>query len=211
MFGAENVDFAITFRSSPWIAHPILLKGEVNLRMMGIDTDAEVPRIGPSRLFGRGRFVTQLKALDDQLSALPPKNEVRVLLLHHSVQNQHYKLGIHPKSRAALETFITQHEISLLLTGHTHDAKGQMTEYRNSGSAWILLEARCGTTTQRDQMPVGWKPRFPALSPNTLLVHRIKENAAKEIVWTTTLYERTSKGFGDRGRLGETRVWPRPR
>jgi hypothetical protein len=133
-----------------------------------------------------------------------------VLLMHHSPQHQRIKLGIDSASRTALEKFVKNHEVSVLVTGHTHDSKCQTTHYTNATSSWTLLEARCGTTTQRDVLPQGWRPRNPALFPNSFLVHRIfSDYDSGELVWTTNLYERDETEFFDKHEIGRTHLWPR--
>jgi 3',5'-cyclic AMP phosphodiesterase CpdA len=209
MYGMETTAFHATFQRPLWPPSTVSLNSTVSLRIIGIDTDADVYPFGKSRIWARGRFVSQLQALDNRLSSLPARDEVRVLLMHHSPQYQRIKLGINGKSQSALDTFVKNHEISVLLTGHTHAAQCQTTPYSNGGSSWTLLEARCGTTTQRDFMPVGWKPRVPALSPNSLLVHRIYVDDDGKICWRTNHFERNTKGFVDRGQTADVQVWPR--
>jgi hypothetical protein len=79
-----------------------------------------------------------------------------------------------------------------------------------------VLECRCGTTTQFDQVPYSWRTllgTFPQRSwpGNTLLVHRLYDvgNATR---WDVETFVRTkSSGFmsmGPLGQVGPTRQKP---
>lgn len=96
------------------------LKPGVDLVILGIDTDAEVGPYGPSRFLARGKFVGQLQSLHTVLNARPAPNDIRVLLLHHSPQNNATTLGLTKNSRRALDQFVSLNQISVLLTGHMH-------------------------------------------------------------------------------------------
>jgi hypothetical protein len=59
----------------------------VQLRFLAVNTDADVGDWTPERVLARGRFHTQLSLLEAALEPLPrvAPNEVRILLLHHSL------------------------------------------------------------------------------------------------------------------------------
>ena len=162
-----------------------------------VNTDADVHPWGHKRWLARGSFVSQLNSLRKQL---PPQaaKEIRVLCLHHSRAHRGVTLEIDEASRDELANFIVAHGVAVLLSGHIHqpplvtratavDSLGQSAEY---------LEARCGTTTQRNlyHVPYYWRRLLAKLHlknryhwSNTLLVHRISE-AAGEIFWESELF-----------------------
>ena len=187
------------------------------LSLAGIDGDADVHAFGPGRFWGRGHFVSALSRLNG-LYSTAAQDEVRVLLLHHSPQNNSFTLGLTDRSRQALAQFIRQNEVSVILTGHMHVARGKVYGERRGGTRWDVLEGRCGTTTQRDTTPQGWSNPPRPLDPNTLLVHRLWEVDDGRIIWRPNLFLRSDAGFEDKGPLRlEGRmpgdegvvVWPR--
>lgn len=87
----------------------------------------------------------------------------------------------------------------------------------NDAVTWDVLEARCGTTTQRDFLPAGWSAGKKQLAPNTALVHRLFRLNDGRVEWKTDLYIRSVRGFRRKGPLplqggisGQgVIVWPR--
>jgi predicted phosphodiesterase len=217
MFGASTGSLGTTFPNLPLAPvglQRLPLTPRCHLSIGGIDTDAQVRSYGPKRFFARGHFVRALDRLK-RLYITPAQNEIRVLLLHHSPQNTAFALGITGESRRALDDFVRENEISVLLTGHTHSPKGKVFQESRGGTRWDLLEARCGTTTQRDTTP--WQPPRK-LDENTLLVHRLYDVDSQQIEWRTSLFQRNVAGFEEKGPLRvEGRlpgdegivVWPR--
>ena len=94
MFGNPTSGLLNTFpalaprpNSPPFSTYIAPLRPGTDLVILGIDSDAEVAPVGPSRFLARGKFVGQLQALHPQVNARPAQNDIRVLLLHHSPQN----------------------------------------------------------------------------------------------------------------------------
>ncbi|MGH9423029.1 MAG: metallophosphoesterase family protein [Thermoanaerobaculia bacterium] len=182
-----------------------------------VNSDADVRLGSPSRILARGRFVSQLKDASRRLGP-PRRHEIRVLLVHHSPM---YKgrlplqtMAVRPSSRKRLNRFIERCGIAVMLTGHMHNVPAfHIRPVSNGGVSWSVLEARCGTTTQRDEPPPGWpgptlkyQRRF---KPATFLVHRLYELDDGTIEWRTTKYGRTLRGFRDQGSLcPAVAVWP---
>jgi hypothetical protein len=217
ILGGPTAGLAQCFPKLPFATAPIPLPPtSVSLRFASIDTDAANSAYGPNRFWARGSFVKQLT--DAQAALGPPeRDEIRVLLLHHSrAHNRGYKLRIDRKSAAALDRFLAQSDIAVLLSGHMHVPWVQNFQLISPSPARVLdlMEARCGTTTQRDTIPLHWFtllgiPPNRTLEPNTLMVHRlIAENRA--IFWTVQTYTRRIYGFEPFGLTGRQAVWPRP-
>lgn len=215
MFGQPGPGFAATFPAFPAIER-IPITDQVSLVVARIDSDAEVRPGFPSltRLLARGRFVQQLRALEALWQGANP-DEVRVLLLHHSRMNTKRLLGMTTSSRRALDSLIERCEVSILLTGHMHIPGGDFWRATHGGTTWDVAEARCGTTTQRDQLPLGYGSS--TIEPNSLLVHRLYPTSAGQIIWGTEWFWRTQRGFVSKGdlpfrNLGRAQpivVWPR--
>jgi predicted phosphodiesterase len=194
--GGPTPNFQTTFRSMPYEERLKLPDGRT-LRLLGVDTDADVHPYGCKRLRAQGHFESQLKALSNSLND-NKGDEVRALLLHHSTSCPHGKrLNIVPDSLKALEDFIQHCDISVLLSGHLHTPEVKVSSY---GGGRDTLEARCGTTTQMVKLP--WHARLsedysrnsPAQHSNTLLLHRISLNTSG-LTWNTTTYVRTPRRF----------------
>lgn len=184
-------------------AWPVIsLKTGVDLVIARIDSDADVrPNFpGHSRLLARGNFVTQLRRLETMWQGAS-SGEIRVLLLHHSRMNTRHVLGMSSSSRRALDSLIARCEVSVLLTGHTHVPRGAFWRANHSTATWDVVEARCGTTTQRDVLPLGYAPGPAPLEPNSLLVHRLYETQNLKIIWETEWFQRAPTGFKSRGLL----------
>jgi hypothetical protein len=172
----------------PAIADPPLpLTPRVGLRFLRLATDADVFPLTPARLLARGEFTSQLLQLDSKLPDQAP-DEIRVLLLHHSYEHQGLTLEMNPASRALLEDFLFKKNIPVILTGHTHEPLVR----RLTTAGHPFLEGRCGTTTQADQVPLGWPWRGQSrtLTVQTLLVHRLFQENDGTIVWHAETYRR---------------------
>jgi hypothetical protein len=187
-----------TMPKLPFEPMTLTLSNGKRLTLIGIDSDADVFTGGLTRFLARGKFVSQLVALQKKLGAVAD-DEIRVMLIHHSPSYDATRsLAVDDKSRAGLREFINQYGISVVLTGHIHRTLGRVTTGQLDGTRWHVLEARCGTTTQTDQVPIEWaaegtidRQRFPR---NTLLVHRLIETNSR-IEWHTDLYGRYLSGF----------------
>jgi predicted MPP superfamily phosphohydrolase len=151
----------------PWIAKPLHI-GSREVVVCGIDSDVQVDAYGLGRVAARGRFDEQCRWL---LQTLPERRreELRVLLIHHSYDNRNFALGIAESSRRALEELVEKREIAVMLTGHMHGAR----IVRHAIGQRTVIEARCGTSTQRMTPPPNWTAN-PPLEPNTVLIHRLR-------------------------------------
>ena len=136
--------------------------------------------------------------------------EHRCLLLHHSRVWPNSTLGMEDTSRVALDKFLADQNIRVILTGHIHVPA--LHEFVPAQDASAALEARCGTTTVRDIFPSTWttilgKPLTRTLPPNSLLVHLLRQRDG-ELWWEAEIYTRTALGFRPFGAKKATRVWP---
>lgn len=216
--GDRVAAFDRTFGSFPKRLFERALPGGPVVQVFGINSDADVDPNGRQRRFARGSFAKQIAALDNDPSiAQPTGQEIRVLLVHHSPAHGGYLLGMDGPSRRGLDAWIRKAGISVMLTGHLHDARGRVDRVSDRGSSWNLLEARCGTSTQIDRMPAAWAAkrtfRSNRLPINSLLVHRLIQRG-EEIHWEVEFLERLHDGFKQRRALPglPTRpivVWPR--
>jgi 3',5'-cyclic AMP phosphodiesterase CpdA len=176
--------------SLPYIRYLPLANGW-ELQIIGINTDADVNPRGLKRLRAVGSFQSQLGLAAARLRALRPQ-QLRVLLMHHSWDPQTFFLAIDRGSRAALDQFLTAHGIRILLTGHTHEPL--LKDFLPASRGARVLECRCGTTTQVDQVPVAWRSAFGSLPKrkwpdNTFLLHRLYE-VRGHVQWTAECYHR---------------------
>jgi 3',5'-cyclic AMP phosphodiesterase CpdA len=211
--GKPTAGLGSTMPKLPFTPMTIRLKNGKRLTLIGIDSDADVFAGGLTRFLARGKFVSQLVALQKQIGPAAA-DEIRVMLIHHSpAYDATRSLAIADNSQAGLREFINQYGISVLLTGHIHRTVARVTTAMLDSDRWRVLEARCGTTTQTDQVPIEWaaegtidRRRFPR---NTLLVHRLIETNSR-IEWHTELYGRYVSGFSKPIPLMKpVTVWPR--
>jgi 3',5'-cyclic AMP phosphodiesterase CpdA len=195
LWGGPTREYHTTFPSMPRIVDFQLQSSRKHLlRLILIDTDADVSGWSLNRGAARGSFFSQIRALRGLLS--PPREfEIRVLCLHHSRAKGGYFLRIASDSRRALDAFIVDHEISVLLSGHIHDpALVKVSTATSSTGSRKYLEARCGTTTQTNlyHIPYYWR-KLPGFLTgkghwsNTIFVHRLSEQDG-EIIWETELF-----------------------
>jgi hypothetical protein len=187
---------------------PALANGRV-VQLIGIDTDHDVSPLRLKRLRAVGSFQNQLAAAAPLLGAKQPQ-EIRVLLMHHSYNHRGWTLGIDRGSRAALDQFLAAHQIQVLLTGHTHLPLIQRFVPQVE-RAQTVLECRCGTSTQHDQVSYQWRTLFGAFPTrrwpaNTLLVHRLHDENGTTW-WSVETFLRTrSQGFVTLGPTGQDRM-----
>lgn len=183
------------------------------LTFLLVNTDADVPCLHPDRWFARGSFVSQIDELERQLDEREQRlgkkrdKEIRILCLHHSRAQRGPMLEMDQSSRDRLSNFIPKYGIAILLSGHIHEPPlVRMETAVNTTDDTVFadyLEARCGTTTQRNlfHIPYYWRRILHTLHikklghwSNTLLVHRIsQENGA--IIWESDLFMETPYGF----------------
>jgi len=154
--GSRTLACSATFRQHPYWNKIVELSSGHRLHFIGIDTDSDVS-FG-DKLCARGAFETQLQTLATQLPDPEENDEVRILLLHHSCLPAPGKIGheIKRESQEALYKFLLKHRIAVLLSGHLHEPciKTVKLPVSNSETSVSVLEARCGTTTQRTGKPI---------------------------------------------------------
>lgn len=186
-----------TFPELPWIRR-IPLGHHRFLTIAAIDSDADVPPWSSARAWGRGHFQSQLAALD---VLLPRKaaGEVRVLLMHHSPMVAKYHLGIVRGSRAALNAFLPKHGFRVILCGHVHFARALIRPLEHGH----VLEARCGSTTQKDCIPADGTTARHGIPHNTLIVHRLEEDDEGLVTWRSELFRHGLNGFESAGMMAE--------
>lgn len=204
--GPPTPDLTNLFTDLPMPLFEVALPGDKVFQLFGINSDANVSDTGFNRRWARGQFVSQLT----QLEGVPPATgrEIRGLLVHHSPSYSSVlkplALAVGPASRRALASWIARKGISVMLTGHIHKAAGVITRVSDGGTTWDVLEARCGTTTQLDRIPVAWAAagmlRPLRLPFNSLIVHRLVAYGA-EIRWEAEHFERKNEGFASVGSL----------
>lgn len=220
-FGPETSAFRKHFPGFPIVRLPIPLVGGHSVRFLLIDTDFDVWCVGWNRFLARGSFTSQLTDLARKLGKESrPEKEIRVLCLHHSRAHVGRTLRMEDASRDALNDFIVNEDIAVLLCGHIHTPLVKSFRASHEGRSVHYLEARCGTTTLSD-IPYRWRtirghrPRRPKDRPNSLLVHRLFERNG-EVWWQTEVYLELSGGFSKGAKLPKSvlacpsfRVWPR--
>lgn len=170
----------------------------VKLRFLTLNSDASVWSFGLERILARGSFQSQLRTLKSLLQDHVPQdpNEVRVLLVHHSLVYRALSdprlqsarnassaarlwdrllrrlgmLEINKATRWQLHRVLGQFNIPVLLTGHTHLQSVQLgwAFSPERGSPMQLLEACCGTTTQLNDVPTKWITPFQHLRSRKL-------------------------------------------
>lgn len=184
----------------------IPLRNGAKIILAGVDTSSDVGSYGVNRILARGEFVRHLEVLRNQIAGAS-EDEVRVLLMHHSPQVSGIPLRINKKSRRVLKETVKQFNIRILLTGHAHKAIGTLEGIVDRGRQWTLLEARSGTTLQRDEVPPSFAKgifsRYSEDKPylaNSFLVHRLYEESG-HIYWEVTEYRRKNSGFKEHGPL----------
>jgi hypothetical protein len=164
------------------------------LTLLEIDSDADVRPNSIQRAFARGSFRSQLQRLDAMLTPRAER-EVRVLAIHHARTWAGFNLAMSASAKKELDSFLQQHEISVILCGHTH--KPAISRHHAGGrECW---ECGAGSTTQFDAVPLKWRrklrdPNRANLEPNALLLHRILDIDGR-LEWKTTTYLRSAAGF----------------
>lgn len=192
----------------PFVESKLLANGRT-LQIAGINTDADVRPWGAARTFARGSFQSQLSSLSPMLGR-PRDDQVRALLIHHSWHRQGVALSINQGSKAALAQFLVQHDIRVILSGHTHEplVRKFKPPFKN---AQDVLECRSGTASQHDHVPYEWHTllgKFPSRKwpPNTLLVHRLRDDNGVTY-WEAETYLRSPRiGFQSIGSRGTRRI-----
>jgi len=164
------------------------------LTLIELDSDADVLPNSIQRTWARGSFRSQLQLLDAMLEARKAL-EVRALVIHHARTWTGFSLAISQATMQALDRFVQQHEIAVILCGHTHKASVRR-HYAGARECW---ECGAGSTTQFDAVPRKWRlrlrrPNSVMLEPNALMLHRIFDIDGR-LEWATTTYHRSAMGF----------------
>lgn len=175
-----------------------------SITFLKIDSDSDVVNIGWDRLWARGDFVSQVTALDADLSTIPlATKEVRVLLLHHSLSRRGLSLSANPRSRTAVARLLSKHGVALVLNGHTHVPLVSQLSPKIAGVTQETLEVTCGTTTQQWIAPPGWRRPVNRKERNWLMVHRFfATDHGSE--WEVTPAEEVPAGFQERANQRKT-------
>lgn len=174
-------------------AYPVVTPGPTigkrDVRFLEIDSDADVLPGTLRRILARGHFLSQLTQLGALLGpAGNPKNELRVLVLHHALHHVGKTLRISAPSAAALAAFMANYDVKILLSGHTHRAN---TAIVGAGTREICS----GSTTQIDAVPRGWtnlQGNTPTVNfnLNSFVVHRLTPSVGGLIDWSTETVQR---------------------
>jgi len=164
------------------------------LTLLEVDSDADVRPNSIQRAYARGNFSSQLKQLDATLRTCGDK-EVRVLVIHHARSWTGFSLGMSNAAKKDLDRFLQQHQITVILCGHTHKATTKR-HYAGTRECW---ECGAGSTAQFETVPLRWRrklrnPDKVSLGPNALMLHRIFEIDGR-LEWLTTTYLRSARGF----------------
>jgi predicted MPP superfamily phosphohydrolase len=201
IFGGPTPGLAKYFPVLPAIIRHQLPSGQF-ITFLRLDSDADVNPYWSNRFLARGCFTTQLHALASKLP-IAQKMEIRVLLVHHSYTASGAALAMTPLSKAALNDFIIDHAISVLLCGHIHQppfAVALTATHLQQSRAF--MEARSGTTTQISTLPLYWRTVFqnrplrPRHWPNSLLIHRLFLEEDGSIEWEVETRLENSLEFG---------------
>ncbi len=201
ILGSPSQTFQNGFRGFPAVADLTLSTGDT-IRFLRIDSDSDVSCYFLDRFFARGSFPSQLDALRELTKSLEAAS-VTILCLHHSPAEGGYLRALDRKSRRALDKFIIDMEISVLMTGHIHNPPLVKAFTATDGArSRRYIEARCGTTTQSDffESPYYWKTYLapfdikPKRWSNSLLVHRIVDRNGS-LYWETELLQQRVQDF----------------
>jgi hypothetical protein len=190
----------------PYIREVTLGNGRTVL-IAGIDTDADVGPFSLKRMAAIGSFKSQLRALDPLFRQKNREGAIAALVMHHSWAKKTGPLSIDSGSRDALARFLRNHSIKLILTGHTHESV-LLDFLPDTESGPSVLECRCGTTTQHDEVPYDWLTAFKKFPrrqwpQNCLLVHRLIGREGSTM-WDVETFARTrDKGFRSIGFVGQ--------
>lgn len=179
------------------------------LQIARINTDADVSPWGLSRARAVGSFQSQLAALKNRWGRLK-NGTIRVLMMHHSWDRRGFLLSIDKSTRQALEAFLVATQTRILLTGHTHEPLLKSFIAKHDGESQDVLECRCGTTTQVDDVPLDWRKlvgSFPRRTwpANSLLLHRLYREGDR-VRWEAQTIVRTNKS-GFKRVLDQNTVW----
>lgn len=183
--GASSIYYGAPYAAPLPRIVPVASQGPKQLVFIEVDSDSDVYPLGVERLLAQGRFESQLYQLDKQLLN-PTPDEVRVMLIHHSMGTAGTFLRMNHSSKALLESFVQQHQIKVMLTGHTH---AHTVVAHPLANGVPLLEVCCGSTSQFDRVPRGLTNllgRVPKTNwrPNTLVLHELSVDQDGGTEWS---------------------------
>ncbi|CAM2178625.1 metallophosphoesterase family protein [Burkholderia cepacia] len=180
-WGSAQSVYGVSHLSSPmpFVSPAIRLASGNDLIFCGVDSDADVSSRSLGRLRAIGSFQSQLASLATMLGP-KAKDEIRVLLVHHSWSHSGWTLRMTKASKTAMSNFVAAHGVKIVLSGHTHGVKTTPISVHGPASAHELC---CGTTTQFDHVPYEWatlmgsvpKRNWPT---NALFVHKLRQSGA---------------------------------
>lgn len=188
------------FPRLPWVKRVPFGRHQA-LTIAAINTDADVLPWSNARVWGRGHFRSQVAELEPLMPRKAP-GEVRAMLMHHSPWLDRYHLGVGRASLTRLEQFLSRHGFRVVLCGHVHRARAHFERLRHG----VVLETRCGSTTQRDCVPEEGCHVRHGIPQNTLIVHRIEEDGDGVMTWRSELFRHGLAGFESAGRLATLRL-----
>ncbi|KQP27457.1 hypothetical protein ASF27_20980 [Methylobacterium sp. Leaf102] len=199
----------------PMIGQLQPLSATASLRFLFVDSDADVGHVLPNRFLARGCFASQLSKLASQVPARVT-GEVRVLVVHHAVSSlgtpwtdqasefpkgspsRRTPLEIDGGTLRALQHFLVNAGVQVVLTGHLHVPRLSEFVASNDVETLNVLETRCGTTTQWDHYPMNVLAEVDPerrLPPNSLVCHELVQRS-DELVWRASIYWRSrASGF----------------
>jgi hypothetical protein len=197
-WGFTNRSVRVRYPLDAWVTPAFTLPNDRELVFLHLNSDADVRAMSPERTYACGSFCSAIRKLD-ALLADRKQREIRVLLVHHSVQHEgepvlHLPgsrwlpvevtlllkhLSINDASRRELAGLVTKYDIRLVLTGHVHFPQflGPITTgpFAEGPACW---ESRCGSTTQR------CSASSPAVrTDNGLVVHRLTMDPFGAVFW----------------------------
>jgi hypothetical protein len=216
IFGPPAPGIRRHVRPMPFV-EDISLPGDLVLRFIAIDTDIDIHSRSAGRFLAQGEFTSMLPNAETMLGSTD-KNQIRVMLLHHSrlygTGRPFQPLVMLNNSRKALDQFLVDNNVQIMLCGHTHVSRIKRHRAKHpNGQKLEVLESCCGTTTQRDSIPYTWRTLFRqwpirTLSPNTLVVHTLFDESSK-LKWQSQVYIRNNLGFQKHGNASTPfQVWP---
>ncbi|SOE87725.1 Calcineurin-like phosphoesterase [Burkholderia sp. YR290] len=218
MLGHCNARVRAMYPYNASIVPSVSLPNGVPVVFLALNGDADVGPFSSDRFLARGSLVSAIQTMRRMLRGRNT-HEIRILLLHHSVEFPGKRLPglphiraleIDDLSRNELAHLIEEFDIRVILTGHAHEPFHVGFVHGLYGRAGFgVLEARCGTTTQR-----------LANDLNNLLVHRIMRNDVDgSLWWHSALYVHRAAGteqvfsaagaqFGNRSAQGKIQIYP---
>lgn len=202
--GTPNSEVRRRFPNDWAVTPSTKLPNGVSVVFLSLNSDADVGGYSDERIWACGSFVSAVNGLDQALSARN-QDEIRVLLLHHSVEYRGRliqrsrtrclpvswsvnleHLTIDDASRRKVADLLDKHGIRVVLTGHIHQPffVGQLPK-SSLYPKRDVMEARCGSTSQRltaaPGVPIGGGSNAPPYQ-NSLIVHRLLDDVGR-IYW----------------------------